>query len=282
MTKTEHVLLCGCGWLGQQLLQPLTTANYSLSATRRHPKETDKLVEKGVIAAPFELGLPFPDYLLIEPLETTAIIMLPPGRRNPNVDAWLSSMKHLCNTLLKGKVSHIIFISSTSVYGESNSAIVTEISQTDPKTASAKAHVALEKHLFDTSENRCSVLRLAGLIGPNRHPITSLSGKQLNEPNKVVNLVHSADVVTALLRIIALGPQPKPMHLCALEHPQRKAYYDWCADAYQLPKAQFFTHSVDSDTNLNDIGKVINATETWKKLSISPQYSSPYHMVNPN
>lgn len=275
MTKPEHILLCGCGWLGQQLIQPLTQANYTLSATRRSASETDKLIEKGLIAAPFELGHPFPDYLLIEPLKTTAIVMLPPGRRNLNCDNWLTNMKQLCNTLLKGSVSHLIFISTTSVYGE-HATVITEQSPLNPQTASAKAHVELEKYLFDISKTGCSVLRLAGLVGPNRHPITSLSGRQLSEPSKVVNLVHSVDVIEALLRLIELGPQPLPMHVCSIEHPQRKAYYDTCAERYELPKANFIA---DSDGCSADTGKAIDATETWKVLGVSPKFPSPYDMV---
>jgi nucleoside-diphosphate-sugar epimerase len=275
MTKTEHILLCGCGWLGQQLIQPLTQANYTLSATRRSASETNKLIEKGLIAAPFELGHPFPDYLLIEPLKTAAIVMLPPGRRNVNCDNWLSNMTQLCNTLLKGPISHLIFISSTSVYGE-HATIITERSPVVPQTASAKAHVELEKHLFDVSEKRCSILRLAGLVGPNRHPITSLSGRQLSEPTKVVNLVHSVDVIEALLRLVKLGPQPQPMHLCSIEHPQRKAYYDTCAEQNGLPKAQFIA---DSNGCSADTGKAIDATQTWATLGLSPKFPSPYDMV---
>ncbi|MBO1254513.1 NAD(P)H-binding protein [Alteromonas sp. 5E99-2] len=272
---TKNLLLCGCGWLGYQLLSPAISQRIQVYATRRNKQKINDLNKKGATACHYELGGTFPVSLVPNCEDTTAIIMLPPGRKNGNIEQWETNILALISELIDANIAHIIFISSTSVYGDSHNGEITEASSLCPETTSAKAHVKVELYLQQHYQDNVSIVRLAGLIGPDRHPIKSLSGRALTAPNKITNLVHSHDVVAGLLALVNLGPTRLPLLFCSTSHPQRKAYYDQSANAFNLVPASF---SPDSD-DLEDIGKRVNGEKSWAMLGLTPTYPSPYDML---
>jgi len=271
----NNVLLCGCGWLNSQLVDPLQTSNTQVLATTRNNEKLAQLTAKGVQSALFDLGQPFPFESLVVKNETTIILSIPPGRRNPDTTVFESGMRMLLAQFAARRPAHLIFISTTAVYGEKSNDTINERSELAPQTASAHAHVALEHAIAQSFSGSYTVLRLAGLVGPNRHPVTTLAGKQLSAPNRVVNLIHSEDVVSALLRLIQKGPQNKALHLAALAHPQRRAYYTECAKRLRLTPPTF----ISSDNEEVDQGKKIDANVTLESLGITLAYPSPYDMV---
>lgn len=206
----------------------------------------------------------------------TLILNIPPGRKKPELSEFTQQMKALIDRAVKAQIAHIVFISTTSVYGDNNDGVIDETSTPQPETASAKAHVAIEQHLLNHEAlNHCKVniVRLAGLTGPDRHPINSLSGKTLQAGNKPVNLVHVQDVVAALTTIIAQVPSQKVFHLCSLSHPKRGEYYTHAAHQRNLEAPTF------SDTELAAQGKQIDAKQSWQALDITPKYVHPNLMI---
>jgi nucleoside-diphosphate-sugar epimerase len=153
--------------------------------------------------------------------------------------------------------------------------VITEDSPVSPDTASGQAHVHMEQYLRQVAPTTSSILRPAGLVGADRHPIRTLSGRSLTAPNKAVNLVFGEDVVSAIMALLATGPVSSPLHLCSNSHPQRKAYYEWAAKQLGIEKPSF---TLDDD-NLPTTGKRIDATHTWAKLGITPKFGNPYDMV---
>ena len=182
-------------------------------------------------------------------------------------------MLQLIDAALSAGVAHIVFISTTSVYGDDTNNVITEQSATNPQTASAKAHVTIENYLLSKQgEVDISIVRLAGLVGPDRHPARSLSGRQLDAGNKRINLVHVHDIVSALTLITCDKPLNDVIHLCSLSHPKRGTYYVDAANAMDIDAPHF------SDTEAQPCGKVIDATQSWERLNITPTYGDPYNM----
>src|SRR5690606_18926353 len=72
------------------------------------------------------------------------------------------------------KETHLIFISSTSVYGR-NQGLVTE--ETDPLPDSANAQLLLAEENWVKTFPHYSIIRFGGLMGKDRHPGKHLSGK---------------------------------------------------------------------------------------------------------
>ena len=268
---TQNVVISGYGWLagyvGNALLDKL-----NIVGTTRNKDKCLALKEQGITAIEYALG-DDTSALCSHLQSATLLLNIPPGRRNTNLKSFTDNMLQLIDAALSAKVVHIVFISTTSVYGDTTDNVLTEESATNPQTASAKAHVTIENYLLSKrNQADISIVRLAGLVGPDRHPARSLSGRELDAGNKRINLVHVHDIVSALTTIICNKPINDVLHLCSLSHPKRGIYYVDAANAMEIDAPRF------SDSDAEPSGKVIDATQSWARLNITPVYGDPYRM----
>lgn len=151
----------------------------------------------------------------------------------------------------------IIFISSTSVYGEAQTH-VTEADAPQPDSPNGQWLVATENALKARLQKRLTIIRPGGLIGGERHPIRSMAGKT-GIPDGVVNLIHRTD----LIGIILQTPQAAVINAVAPFHPLKSVYYSSWAHKLQLPTPQFLPHPsqrIVSSRHLDDF--------TWRCSSL--------------
>lgn len=266
----HNLLLCGHGWLGGYLAAACPASQ--ITSTTRTLEKCQALADTGINSMRFSLG-DDAKQLVQASKDTTVILNIPPGRRSKNLGDFSQQMSELIDGFMQNDARHVVFISTTSVYGDEIDSVVTETSPVDPQTESAKAHVAIENHLQRYPANRYTILRLAGLTGPDRHPVNMLSGKHFSSGNKVVNLVHIHDVIAALKRIIKRGGKGETLHLCSLSHPKRGDYYSRCAHERGLPPPTF------DDTAAKPVGKQIDAKWSWERLDIIPSFSTAEDMI---
>ncbi|GGD59063.1 NAD-dependent epimerase/dehydratase family protein [Lacimicrobium alkaliphilum] len=260
-----NISICGCGWLGEPLAYMFLQQGFRVMGTCRSQQKRDQLQQKGINARQFELGHPMPTDIFHQ---STLILNLPPGQYRQQPEFFVNKILYLIETAKLHGCQNILFISTTSVYGDSRGR-VTEHSQLKPVTSSAKAHVQIEQAILAANG---TVLRLAGLIGPGRHPARNLAGrKQISGGANPVNLVHQEDVINAVITIIKQQVWGKVLHLAATEHPSRADYYRWAAGEAGLAPPEF------KPDNGGD-SKVIDATATLSMLNLELAYPSPFQM----
>ena len=279
----NKLVICGYGWLGRYLGKAMS-ATHTIIATTRSEEKALKISDKHIKGLVFSLG--DDTTTLCEALgNATLVLNIPPGRRNTQLDDFTDNMLTLIDNAVAARVARIIFISTTSVYGDNRTDVLNEHASTQPETASAKAHVAIEQHLLDLKTNDkvdVKIVRLAGLTGPDRHPVNSLSGRSLNAGNKRINLVHVHDVIAALNTLILANSSKDNTskadsinlyHLCSLQHQKRGDYYTRAALKKGIPAPTF------SESDLAPTGKVIDAKASWALLGIVPNYANPDDMM---
>ncbi len=301
-------LIIGLGWLGSPLAMYFKSAGHTVAGTTRDIEKADKLSSQGIQAVLFDL---YENELSALPHElfrdANVIINIPPGRKNFDPVLFIERMKGLFDYAHQHAAMHICFISSTSVFAELEGRVSND-SPLAPTTASGDAHVTLERYLKELARtpkiahgashisNRfsCAVIRLAGLVGKDRHPITTLSQKSNIAMGKdPVNLIHQEDVIqaiSALLHYVAEKASNNQSaitahklfdnnfyaaNLCSLEHPSRKQYYTWCAEQKGLRLPEF-----SPDYRARVSGKWIDAEHTLRELELKLRYPSPYNMLD--
>lgn len=268
--------ICGAGWLGLPLALLLQQKNHQVVTTKRDAEAVDKLCSDGLSSVQFTLG----DELAsdqLSPLFASQVICLniAPGRRTLDPEVFTTKMCEFVSYAKDAGVQHLIFISTSSVYGEA-SRTVYEYSSLDPITLSAKAHVAIEQHVNKTFENQGCILRLSGLVGENRHPARSLAGKKaLANGHKKVNLVHQHDAIAAISSIIERNSYGQTLHLSAEDHPSRQTYYQTVAELLALEPPEFLPTD-----DVKDVGKQLNCELTLEKLGLELKYPSPMDMLD--
>lgn len=199
----SRIGIMGGGWLGLAVAEKAMERNHSIKVSTTHKEKSTLLKKKGFDAAVVEVSEFdingeidfFNDVKLL-------IISIPPGlRKNPDRN-YIAVIEQIINKIELTGIEKVIFTSSTSVYGN-QAEIITEESELLGTTDAARQIIAVEKKLLEHKQFESCILRLGGLVGPNRHPIFTLSGKK-NIPNPLspINFIHQQDAVSIILHII--------------------------------------------------------------------------------
>ncbi|XOV79644.1 MAG: sugar nucleotide-binding protein [Aestuariibacter sp.] len=267
----SKVVVIGAGWLGLPLAKQLSSRGHEVIVTKRKPEECEHFSEvQGLPAIPYQLGMAFPEELADAEIY---IINIAPGRSTMEREQFVLDMQRLFTSCLQGK-GHMLFVSTTSVYGERERTII-ETSETEPLTESALAHVELENWLQQEAKKRSTIIRLAGLLGEDRNPVQHFAGKRdITAAHKVVNFVHREDVMAAIVAVIEKKHWGHVFHLCSTEHPTRLAYYKWAAQQLYLKEPHFMDESKQEPS-----GKLVDASNTINVLGVTLKYPSPYKMI---
>tara|TARA_R110000744_G_scaffold74391_2_gene148601 strand:+ start:2565 stop:3440 length:876 start_codon:yes stop_codon:yes gene_type:complete len=265
--------IIGCGWLGQALAQRLLASNIDIMASYQSPQTGERLSALNIPAT--QLSLPLVDDVLsINHLDNTLgvdprlfqqnvlIIAIPPQLKKGRLDYPLK-VQQLVHLAELGKTQHIILLNSTAIY---NGLVgrVDETNELDLTAEKVDSLLAAEQAVKNFSK-RVHILRLAGLVGPNRHPGKFLQAKRIFEnASAAVNLVHQTDVVNILEKLIHLNSaQSKQNIYNVVSHTDsnRQRYYQVAAQALSLPVPKF---AVEQQQNF---GKKIIGETLRRELS---------------
>jgi nucleoside-diphosphate-sugar epimerase len=217
----------GCGWLGTPLAQALLAEGHQVRGTTTSPEKLPALKALGL--TPFMVSLS--ENKVQGPLEEflkgvdILIVNVPPKLRGNHQEDYVRKMRLLREAVLTAGIGHLLFVGSTSVYGAA-SGEVTEDTIPLPETESGQQLLAAERDFIGEIKLRTTILRLAGLIGPNRHPVTSLSGKKgLANGNDPINLVHLDDCIKIIKSVILHNAWGQTYNVVYPLHPPKAEYY---------------------------------------------------------
>ncbi len=191
--------IIGLGWLGSSLAERLKVLGHDSWGTHRSSFEMTQ----------HDLP-PYPHDVLF--LNTPPLLTLAP--------------ETFALKISQTPASRVIFISSTSVFGNSQG-IVDESNSPSPDTPTGRWLLETECALSQTLGSRLLIIRPGGLIGGERHPARSLSGRRgIGGGRDRVNLIHRED----LLSLILAAPHERTLlHAVSSHHPTRANYYtQWC------------------------------------------------------
>ena len=237
----KQISVLGCGWLGFPLAQSLlenefevkgsTTSDTKLSVLKNAGIEPFKiLLSEDKIEGNVEKFLNHSEILIID---------IPPKLRSLVKESFVGKIENLIPFIEKSSVKKVVFISSTSVYGEDNSP-VTEETPTNPETESGKQLVTTEKLLQNNKHFKTTIVRFGGLIGEDRNPVRFLTGKtNIENANKLINFIHQQDCIGIILKIIETNSWAETFNGVSPYHPSRKEYYTQKSIALNLNIPEF-------------------------------------------
>jgi nucleoside-diphosphate-sugar epimerase len=228
LNSIQSISVLGAGWLGWPLAKHLKKLNYAIKTSTTTPEKVsllqiDELQPALLIVDQGEITISDPSFFYTDLI----ILNIPPSRRRPDVESWYPAQIETIVRFAKNEgVKKILFIGSTSVYGDVN-AIVTETADLYPDTPSARGLIAAERVLKKTYPGDSStILRMSGLIGGDRKAGRFFAGKRdVPEGNAPVNLVQLEDCIGVIEAVIQKETWGEIFNVCADEHPRRADYY---------------------------------------------------------
>lgn len=217
----------GCGWLGLPLARQLVKNSHQVYGTTTSPDKLEPLRKEGITSYLIALSA----YRIDGDIEgflshiDILIINVPPRLRGNHTESFIEKMELLLEKIKKSPVTNILFISSTSVYGDIEGE-VTEETHPKPSTESGRQLLASEELFKNEGSPQTTILRFGGLIGPDRHPVTMLSGRDsLSNGNDPINLIHQDDCIRMMVSIIDEELWGKTFNGVYPLHPAKKEYY---------------------------------------------------------
>ena len=252
-------LIVGCGYLGTRVAALLVDRRERVIGTVRSPTRAAVLRTLGI--EPVIADVLDPDSLRTLPPADRAFYCVGYDRAS-GAPLRAVTVEGLRNALgvLAGRVSRLVFASSTGVYGPSPSQHdeVDEDSPTLPVHASGRAALEAEDLLRESAARQdwpVVILRFAGLYGPGRvlRQASLERGEPIaGDPDRPLNLVHIADAAAVVVAALDRG-QPGRIYLVSDDRPlPRRAYYTLAAELLAAPPPQFVPAEAGSSEALRE------------------------------
>ncbi len=259
-----QISILGCGWLGLPLAKALLENGFSVKGSTTSNDKLSVLKNLGIQPFQIELSETKIQGEVDSFLENSKILIIdvPPKLRGSEKENFVSKIKNVIPFIEKSTVENVIFISSTSVYGEDN-LVVSEETRPNPDTESGRQLVQAEQLLQSNPNFKTTVLRFGGLIGEDRHPIKFLAGrKNIENPNAPINLIHQDDCIGIIMEIIELKSWNETFNAVTPFHPSRKDYYTQKAIDLNLDLPEFNAEN-------SSFGKIILSSKIETVLGYS-------------
>ncbi|WP_372763014.1 NADP-binding protein [Pseudoalteromonas sp.] len=244
--NSNNLVVLGAGWLGRALCLNAQQAGWQVQGTHRSTQheydfERQFVLENGQLSHQLDLQNAY------------WVCAIPPRSRDrdSNYPGTLTAALKLATQLhAKG----VLLCSSTGVYDQAPGVY----------SESSAIHVSNERQtrLYDAEQQVLAVggkvLRLAGLVGPNREPGRFVAGKELNTSSQqVVNMVHQQDVINAIFAVISHWQQGQSIYNVVNPlHPTKAEYY---AEKCTLNGGEMPRFSSDEVAERKVLGSAIEA-----------------------
>lgn len=239
MPEIKTISILGCGWYGFALAQDLIKSGFKVKGSATSTDKADKFTQAGIEFFEVNFG---PDSQSYAPKFFECdllIISIPPKSKSGEAMLFPAKVNRIKTTLELFKVKHVLFISSTGVYGDYNTE-VTEDTDPNPQSDSGKSILAAENGLKNSSGFTATILRFAGLIGPGRNPARFFTGKKDIPNGKApVNLIHLDTCIEVTKAIINQKAFGYTFNVCSPNHPSKTEFYTQAALKSGLETPEF-------------------------------------------
>jgi nucleoside-diphosphate-sugar epimerase len=258
------VLIVGCGYLGLRAAKAWVAAGREVYALTRN--RADELRNHGV--EPITGDVLDPESLKALPPTDTVLYAVGLDRTagKPMREVYVQGLGNVLGVL--GSGSRFVYISSTSVYGQTDGGWIDESSPTEPLEEAGKVVLEAEQTLRQFRPDSI-ILRFAGIYGPGRvlRKASLLKGEPVpGDGGRFVNLIHVDDGVRAVLAAAA-NATPGETYLIADDAPPtRRELFTRTAELIGAPPPTF-----DGGGGVEANRRVSNA-KAKRTLGFRPQY----------
>jgi len=232
----SRIAIAGCGDLGCRLAALLHQAGDEVFGLRRRPDALPDFVHGVAIdLAAAEVATS----ALPADIEYAYFILSPDKHSEmAYYRAYISAQRHFLQMLEHQPIKRYFFISSTSVFGQSDGEWVDESSPVEARNFAARVLIEAEALAWQ-SGLPATVVRFGGIYGPGRTHLIDmvLSGKAHCMEDVYSNRIHVVDAARMLAHLrnldapdaLYVGVDDAPAPLCEV--------YEWLAEQLSVPLA---------------------------------------------
>ena len=238
--KQKTIAILGLGWLGFPLAKALLACGYKVKGSVTSSEKISKLEGAGIELSVVKLYDEYIEYSDARFFNADILFINFPPKRVKGIESiYPNQVKHLLPLIQQYGISKVVFVSSTSVYNETNG-VVTEDDELRPEKPSGIACLNAENVLRQSDQFATTVIRFGGLIGADRNPHRFMKRSVKNGPAEMpVNLIHLDDCIGIVQHILENKIWNEVINGCCPVHPVRKEFYQTAAKIAGLELPQF-------------------------------------------
>lgn len=210
--QQARVLIVGCGDIGSRVALLMQQQGFLVHGLRR---STDQLPAE-VIPIAADLTQPqCPSAWPHGPLDYVLYVMAAQSMSEEAYQqAYVQGQRHLYSWLAQHQQQpkRLVFVSSTSVYGQNDDSWIDEQSPTEPKSWSGQIMLQAEQCAL-TSGHPATVVRLSGIYGPGRNMLLKRVRDGYHAPHlhSFTNRIHADDAAGLIATIFQADAAGKPL-----------------------------------------------------------------------
>jgi nucleoside-diphosphate-sugar epimerase len=230
-----RALIAGCGYLGRATADALRADGWEVEGWTMSPESAGELSVAGHAARNVDISKP--KDVAAHKSQFDAVIHSA-STRGGDVDAYRSVYLNGARNLLESfGGARFLFISSTSVYAQTDGEWITEENRAEPKHETGK--ILRESEDLVRARNGI-VIRLGGLYGPGRSALLRkfLSGQATMDPksDRFMNQIHRDDAAAAIGFLVQRQKSgPETYNLVDNEPTLLSECYRWLAMTLDRP-----------------------------------------------
>lgn len=236
MHTYPNTAILGMGFLGRPLAEQLYSYGSHIFALKQHLTSDDINLPISLTTTDLNQPTVFQEPFWQQWSECPLwICLLPPSA----VSDYANTVQKWVTLAESHQVEHLIYASSTSVYGNTPRHC-TEHTPTDASTPSSQKIIAAENILQNSRIKNIDILRFGGLYHSERHPITSLLQRpHITGAHQPVNMIHRDYAIAALLHAAATPSGHRLRNIVEPTHPSKYEFYQQEAIKLGLPVPNF-------------------------------------------
>ncbi len=236
-----RVLIVGCGYVGFPLGVELLRRGHEVFGLRR--SAADELKAAGIF--PLRADVTKLDELKELPRDFDWVVNCAAsggGGVDDYRQIYLEGNRNLIAWLAGIPPQKFVFTSSTSVYGQNDGSVVTEISLAEPEADTAKVLREAENLLLDAAAQKhfpAVILRVAGIYGPGRRYLLKqfLRGEARVEGDgsRFLNMIHRDDLMGVILAALERGTSGEIYNAADNAPVTQLNFFEWLAARLKQP-----------------------------------------------
>ena len=201
--KGKHLLVCGMGYLGSRIAKQALERGMRVTALTRSEEKAEVLRKEGYDMIVADLVQQLWYGSVLGPVDFILNAVSAGGGGVPDyVRAYIEGMHSLLHYCAGDFSGRLIYTSSTGVYPFSDGEVVDEVTPFEAQSETSEILKAAEDMLELSGPPGWTILRLAGIYGPDRHyllnQVQSGEVELAGDGDNYLNLIRVEDICNAI------------------------------------------------------------------------------------
>ncbi len=237
----KHIVIVGCGDIGLRVAKIWKNLGKSIFGVVRSESSLEYLRQQHIHAISADLSKPDTLIELAPQLTQHALVyyFAPPPTKGTQDTSMRNFLTHFTPDSLP---AHLVYISTSGVYGDQHGELIDENTPTKPQVDRAKRRYHAEEQLRQWSENTSvpiTILRVGGIYGAARLPLKRIKDQipMLHEDlAPLTNRIHEDDLAQICVAAAQKKSYGEIYNVNDGSNSNMTEYFNTIADAFDLPR----------------------------------------------